>query len=162
MASLVAAMSRASTSGVRRAKAFLVPSGLKTIISYALCFMFPPLGPLDVPDEGVDLDAVNVVKLLKSSLDLPLVGLGVDDEDKGVVLLNLLHGALGVERVKNDLVGVEAGLVLDALAGELGRARELEGLGTVEGRRKTDLADLVRVDLLENRPSAVHSETEAC
>jgi hypothetical protein len=28
MLSLVAAMSRASTSGVRRAKAFLVPSGL--------------------------------------------------------------------------------------------------------------------------------------
>lgn len=79
---------------------------------------------------------------------MPLVGLGVDDEDKGVVLLNLLHGALGVERVDDDLVLVEAGLMGNTLAGELGSARELEGLGAVEGRRKTDLADLVRVDLL--------------
>ena len=106
---------------------------------------------LSVPDEGVDLDGVNIVKLLESSLNLPLVGLGVDDEDKGVVLLNLLHGALGVERVKNDLVLVEARLMGNTLAGVLGRARELEGLGTVEGRRKTDLADLVRVDLLREQ-----------
>jgi hypothetical protein len=40
-------------------------------------------------DEGVDLDAVDIVLLLQSSGDLALVGLDVDDEDERVVLLNL-------------------------------------------------------------------------
>lgn len=43
-------------------------------------------------DEGVDLDAGDVVLLLESSGDLALVGLNIDDEDKGVVLLNLDFG----------------------------------------------------------------------
>lgn len=34
-----------------------------------------------IPDEGVDLDRVNVVELLERLLDLSLVGLRVDDED---------------------------------------------------------------------------------
>ena len=100
-----------------------------------------------LPDQGVDLDGVNVVELLEGLLDLALVGLGVDDENEGVVLLNLLHGALGVERVDDDLGGIEAGLVGDALARILGRARQLERLGLVEGGAKANLADLVRVDL---------------
>ena len=56
------------------------------------------------PDEGVDLNGVNVIELLEGLLDLGLVGLGVDNEDKGVVLLNLLHGTLSVQRVNDDLV----------------------------------------------------------
>ena len=40
-------------------------------------------------DEGVDLDARNVVLLLEGSGDLALVGLNIDDEDEGVVLLDL-------------------------------------------------------------------------
>jgi hypothetical protein len=40
-------------------------------------------------DEGVDLDAVDVVLLLESGSDLALVGLDVADEDEGVVLLDL-------------------------------------------------------------------------
>ena len=43
----------------------------------------------DSPDERVDLDGLNVVHLLERLLDLCLVGLHVDDEDKGVVLLDL-------------------------------------------------------------------------
>jgi hypothetical protein len=42
---------------------------------------------------------------------------------------------------------IETGNVRDGLAGVLGRAGELEGLGAVEGRRETDLADLLRVHL---------------
>ena len=111
--------------------------------------------PSAVPDQGVDLDAVNVVLLLEGVLDLPLVGPGSDDEDKGVVLLDLLHGGLGVERVEEDLVLVDGeALRWDRLAGVLWRARQLESLWAVEGGREPDLADLVRVDLLE-RPSAV-------
>lgn len=102
-----------------------------------------------IPDKGVNLDGVNIVKLLKSLLDLALVGLDVDNEDEGVVLLNLLHRALGVERVDDDLVLIQAGLVRNALAGVLGRAREDQGLRAVEGRRETDLAGLVGVNLLK-------------
>jgi hypothetical protein len=145
MASLVAAMSRASTSGVRRAKAFLDPSGLD--INVSIIHILLQLG-FDIPDEGIDLDGVNIVKLLESLLDLALVGLDVDNEDEGVVLLNLLHRALGVERVDDDLVLIETRSVGDALAWVLWRAREDEGLWAVEGRRKTDLAGLVSVHLL--------------
>lgn len=61
-------------------------------------------GIRNLPDEGVDLNGVNVIELLEGLLDLGLVGLGVDNEDKGVVLLNLLHGTLSVQRVNDDLV----------------------------------------------------------
>lgn len=100
-----------------------------------------------IPDEGVDLDSIDIVKLLQSLLDLSLVGLDIDDEYKGVVLLDLLHGALGVERVDDDLVLIKAGLVLNRDSGVFWLAGKLESLGSVEGCRKTDLADLLRVDL---------------
>lgn len=107
-----------------------------------------------LPDESVDLDGLHIVQGLERLLDLPLVCLGVDHEDKGVVLLNLLHRTLGVEWVDDDLSGIEARLVWDRAAGILGRARELEGLGEVERCVLSDLRRLVRVDLLyENRPS---------
>lgn len=144
MASFVAAMSRASTSGVRRAKAFLVPSGLVAMSVQAL---LADLVRNAIPDQGVDLDGVDIILLLERILDLPLVRLGVDDEDEGVVLLDLLHGTLGVQRVQEDLVLVDGGLFGDGLARVLGGARQLESLGTMEGRRLPDLADLVRVDL---------------
>lgn len=43
---------------------------------------------------------------------------------------------------------LDASLGLDTLARVLGGARELEGLGAVEGGRQADFADLVRVDLI--------------
>ena len=78
---------------------------------------------------------------------MSLVGLDINNEDQGVVLLNLLHRALGVERVDDDLVLIEARLRGDGLAEVLGVAGELEGLRLVEGRRGADLADLLRVRL---------------
>jgi hypothetical protein len=62
-----------------------------------------------LPNKSVNLNTVNIVELLDSILDLSLVGLNVDDEYKGVVLLNLLHGALGVQRVNDHLVLVQTG-----------------------------------------------------
>jgi len=100
-----------------------------------------------LPDQGVDLDGVNVIELLKGQLDLGLVGLDIDDEDEGVLLLDLLQGTLGVERVDDDLVLIEAGLVRDRLARVLGSPRQLEGLGAVEGGRVADLGLLVGMDL---------------
>jgi hypothetical protein len=63
------------------------------------------------------------------------------------VLLNLLHGALGVERVHDDLVLIETGSMGDRLARVLGGTRELEGLGPVEGGRGPDLVVLVGMNL---------------
>lgn len=144
MASLVAAMSRASTSGVRRAKAFLEPSGLLEFISGPHLYIHSEDEDC-IPDKSVDLDGVNVVQLLQSLLDLALVGLDVDDEDEGVVLLNLLHGALGVQRVEDDLGGIELGSTGNRDTGVLGRPRELEGLWAVEGGRGANLAGLVKL-----------------
>lgn len=96
-----------------------------------------------LPDEGVDLDGVNIVELLDSILDLTLVGLEVDNEDQCVVLLNLLHGALGVEWVDDALELVEAVGVWDSLAWVLWLTGELEGLWAVEsGRCEDSLVDL--------------------
>lgn len=103
---------------------------------------------MDIPDKGVDLNGVDIIELLESLLDLSLVGLDVDDENKGVVLLNLLHSTLSVERVDDDLVLIETGLMRDRLSWVLGVAGELKGLGSVEGSRETDLSDLVGVSLL--------------
>lgn len=43
------------------------------------------------PDEGVDLRGLNIIQLLHRILDLTLVRLDINNEHKGVVLLNLLH-----------------------------------------------------------------------
>lgn len=101
----------------------------------------------NIPNKGVDLDGVNIVKLLESDLDLGLVCLDVDDEDEGVVLLNLLHGGLGVQWVDNDLVLIETWGVWDGLAWVLWGAGQDQGLWAVEGGRVADLASLVGVGL---------------
>lgn len=106
-----------------------------------------------IPDQGVDLDGVNVVELLEGQLDLGLVGLDVDDEDEGVVLLHLLHGALGVERVDDDLVLIETGQVVDGLAGEARSAGQDQSLGAVERGGLADLAGLGGVSLRRVRLS---------
>lgn len=101
----------------------------------------------NIPDQGVDLDGVNVVELLESLLDLPLVRLDIHNKDQSVVLLNLLHRTLGVERVNDDLAGIEARLAWDRSARVFGRTREREGLRLVEGGALANFGDLVRVDL---------------
>lgn len=101
----------------------------------------------NIPDQGVDLEGVNVVELLEGALDLGLVGLDIDDEDKGVVLLDLLHGALSVERMDDNLVLIQARLVVGRLAGVLGVAGQSEGLGATERGRSSDLGLLVGVNL---------------
>lgn len=111
----------------------------------------------NIPDQGVDLDGVNVVELLEGQLDLGLVGLDVDNEDEGVVLLHLLHGALGVERVDDDLVLIETGQVVDGLAGEARSAGQDQSLGAVERGGLADLAGLGGVSLRYVRSEAITS-----
>lgn len=78
---------------------------------------------------------------------LTLVGLDVDDEDEGVVLLHLLHGALSVERVDDNLVLIEARLVGDRSTRVLGSTASDQGLGAVEGGAVASLDLLVGVGL---------------
>ena len=67
-------------------------------------------------DQGVDLHCVDIIQFLQCLLDLSLVGLDIHDEYQCVVLLDLLHGTLGVERVDDDLVGIETGCVRNRLS----------------------------------------------
>jgi hypothetical protein len=101
-------------------------------------------------DQGVDLEAVDVVKLLEGKLDLSLVGLDINDEDEGVVLLHLLHGALSVERVDDNLVLIEARLVGNRSTRVLGSTAGDQGLGAVEGGAVASLDLLVGVCALES------------
>lgn len=101
-----------------------------------------------IPDQSIDLDAFNIVKLLQGFLDLPLVCLDIADEHKCVVLLNLFHRAFGVQRMDDDFVCIKTWFMRDGFAGVFGRSRELESLWTVEGRGKADFSNFVGVCLV--------------
>jgi len=85
------------------------------------------LGPVG-PDEGIDLDAFDIVHVPESSSDLrlgrPCGGqlcssgpgvhlLDIDDEHQRIVLLDLLHRTFGVEREHQNAGRVQARLFLD-------------------------------------------------
>ena len=102
----------------------------------------------NIPDESVDLDRVNVIKLFQCLLDLPLVGLDVNDEHQSIVLLNLLHCTLSIERVNDNLVLIKTRLVGNGFSWVLWLAGELKGLRSVEGGREADLPYFMRVLLI--------------
>lgn len=100
-------------------------------------------------DQSVDLGSRDIVELLEGGLDLTLVGGTVDDEDKSVVLLDLLHSALSVEREEDGAVSIHARGVGNALSGVSRLAGQSKGLGSTEGGVGADLADLGARDTLE-------------
>ena len=59
------------------------------------------------PNQSVDLLAVNLIEGLDGVLDVLLGCLEVNDEDEGVVVLNLLHGALSREGELEDGVAIK-------------------------------------------------------
>merc|ERR1712064_117476 len=91
------------------------------------------------PDQCVHFGDIDVVQLLDGSLDLVLVGLDVTDEDKGVVLLNLLHGGLSGQRVLDDGVGIHLVPLGSGLTRVLGVPGSPEGFGPVELDASSDL-----------------------
>lgn len=101
-------------------------------------------------NEGVDLEGLDIVKLLDGLLDLVLVGSSVDLEDEGVGVLNLLDGTLGVDVRDDDLVGVESWKVGNRLAEVLRVLWELQSLWSSEGGGGSDREDLVAVDTLSD------------
>lgn len=100
-------------------------------------------------DQSVDLGGGDVVELLESGLDLALVGGTVDDEDKSVVLLDLLHSALSVEREEDGAVSIHARGVRNALSGVSRLTGQSKGLGATESSVGANLADLGARDTLE-------------
>ncbi len=83
-------------------------------------------------DEGVDFLHLDTVQIFSGGLDLGLVGGEVDNENKGVVVLDLLHGGLSGKR---ELDNIERLVRLKALADvgqNLWLAGKLKSLGLVE------------------------------
>lgn len=89
-----------------------MPSGLSSV-SVLLHDISPHIS---IPDQGVDLNSGHVIQLLQSLLNLSLVCLDVDDENQSVILLDLLHGAFGVQWVNNHLVVIQSILMRDGLS----------------------------------------------
>ena len=59
---------------------------------------FTGTGKYYLPDQGVDFGRLDIVQLPHRVFNLPLVRLEVGDENEGVVILDLLHRRLGVQR----------------------------------------------------------------
>ena len=74
------------------------------------------------PNKRIHLHGLDIIQRFQRALDLSFVGFDVADEHQGVVLLDLLHRALRVQRVDEHLVVIEAGLVRDRFARVFGRA----------------------------------------
>ena len=108
------------------------------------------------PDKGVHVSAVNLVHFLHRAFDLTLVGLQVNNENEGVVVLDFLHGRLGGERKFDHAVAVnflDVLLVLElvhSLFCVLWVPQKLLCLWTVE----------VRLGVLTHRPlAAIYSHS---
>jgi hypothetical protein len=65
------------------------------------------------PYQRINLHTLHIIQRLNRLLDLALIRLDIHDEHECVVLFDLLHRTLGVERVHDDLVVVEARCVRD-------------------------------------------------
>ena len=103
--------------------------------------------PQDLPNQRINLHAIHIIQFLQRLLDLPLVRLDITNENQRVILLNLLHRTLRVERVDDDFVVVEARLMRDGFARVFGRPGELERLGSVEGGCQADFSRLFGMGL---------------
>ena len=79
-----------------------------------------------------------------------LVGLDIHNEHQSVVLLDLLHCALRVERKSDNGEMVESGVRVDCFALVLRSAREYQGLRSVECRRRADFLLLERVGAFQS------------
>lgn len=106
-----------------------------------------PSVPPDIPDQRINLHAIDIIQLLQSLLDLPLVRLDIANKHQRIVLLDFLHRAFGIQRVDDDFVVIQASLMRDGFARVFGRAGELERLGSVEGGCEADFTGFLRVGL---------------
>ena len=104
---------------------------------------------LNIPNEGIDLYSIHVIQLLQSFFDLSLIALDITYEHQRIVLLNFLHRALSVQRVDDDLMMIQAGLMRDRFARVFWRSGKLEGLRSMESGGEADFTGFFGVDLEE-------------
>ena len=78
-----------------------------------------------------------------------LVGLDIHNEHQSVVLLDLLHCTLCVERVNDDFMVIESGFMRNRLAGVFWRSTEDEGLWSVECSGEAGFASFFCMDLFK-------------
>lgn len=105
---------------------------------------------MNAPNEGVNLGSIHIVQLLHSVFNLTLIRLQVHNEHKGIILLNLLHRALRVERVNDGPEGVHSRCMGNGFTRVLGITRESEGLGAVEGYARSDTTSSAPVCALQS------------
>ena len=94
-------------------------------------------------DKSVDSVSLDGIKLLYSILDLTLVALDVNNEDKGVGILDQLHGGLSGQGVLDDRELVKDILLGGRLLSVLGYRRKVYGLSTVEMYLVVDTGSLL-------------------
>jgi len=94
-------------------------------------------------DQGVNFLTLDFIKILNCLLYLSFVGLDVYNENKGVVVFNLLHSRFGGQREFNDSVFVHFTSLWDRFLRELGSSFQFEGLWSVEVCFVVDLCGLL-------------------
>lgn len=100
-------------------------------------------------NQGIDLLAFDIVQIPNSRLDLTLVGLNVDNENKRVGVFDKLHRRLGRKRVLDDRVLVQSRLGRGALLLVLGLSVQLKSLGLVEVNLRVNSGSLLGNSLLQ-------------
>ncbi len=98
-------------------------------------------------DESVDSVTFNLVQILHCLLNLAFVRLNVDNENKGVAILNELHRGFCSERVFDDAMA-QLVLVLDTFSGIFRLALKRQGLGSIEVDLGVDPCALLRLGAL--------------
>lgn len=81
---------------------------------------------------------------------MSLVGGDIDNEDKGVVLLNLLKGGLSGQGVLDHIESLGGLGTLTGLSNELGVSGQLKGLGAVEVHLGVNSGRLAATALLQS------------
>lgn len=110
-------------------------------------------GRLFLPNKSVDFLGLDVVQALDGLLDLSLVGGDVDDEDKGVVVLDLLHGGLRGEGELDHIEGLGGLKALGHAGNTLGLAGELQSLGLEKVHLSVNSGSLAAGSLLQGTGS---------
>lgn len=100
-------------------------------------------------DKSVHTLSIDLVKLLNSVLDLSLVGLDVNNENKGVGVLNELHGRLSGERELDNRELVKEVLLWGRLLVVLWCGWKVNSLSTVEVGLGVDASSLLGYSLGE-------------
>ena len=101
-----------------------------------------------VPDEGIYSLGLDAVQCLHSGFNLTLIGLNINNEHKGVVIFNLLHGRLGGQGELEDLVVIHLSSAGGRLVDNLGVSSQLQSLGFIEVHLGVDTGSLAAAALL--------------